>query len=91
MGLLNSLDGPRCSVLGLLFEKDFRVRSLRIRLFGLWGLSLLASVAVAVLLVQLYRQSTEAGHRASDHGGSPPAPSWARRWSRRPWPSSAAR
>jgi signal transduction histidine kinase len=36
------------------------VRSLRSRLFVVWVLSLLASVAVGVLLVQLYQQSTSA-------------------------------
>jgi signal transduction histidine kinase len=36
------------------------VRSLRARLFVLWVLSLAASAAVGVLLVQLYRQSTAA-------------------------------
>jgi signal transduction histidine kinase len=36
------------------------VHSLRIRLFGLWSLSLLACVAVGFLLVQLFQQSTEA-------------------------------
>ncbi|MEA2739768.1 MAG: hypothetical protein QOH05_3075, partial [Acetobacteraceae bacterium] len=36
----------------------------KIRLIGLWSLSLVASVAVGVLLIQLYRQSTQAqvGH-----------------------------
>jgi signal transduction histidine kinase len=33
--------------------------SLRTRLFGVWALSLAASVAVGVLLIQLYRLSTE--------------------------------
>jgi signal transduction histidine kinase len=36
------------------------LHSLRFRLAGLWLLSLVASIAVGVLLVQLYRQSTEA-------------------------------
>jgi hypothetical protein len=36
------------------------VRSLRFRLFVVWVLSLLASLAVGVLLVQLYHQSTSA-------------------------------
>jgi signal transduction histidine kinase len=36
------------------------LHSLKARLFGLWGLSLIACVAVGCLLVQLYRQSTEA-------------------------------
>ena len=36
------------------------MHSLRTRLFGLWGLSLLACVAVGFLLLQLYRQSTAA-------------------------------
>lgn len=36
------------------------MNSLKLRLFGLWGLSLVASLAVAILLIQLYRQSTEA-------------------------------
>ena len=36
------------------------MHSLKIRLFGLWGLSLAASVSVGILLVQLYRLSTEA-------------------------------
>jgi len=36
------------------------LHSLRTRLFGVWGLSLGASVAVAFLLFQLYQQSTEA-------------------------------
>jgi signal transduction histidine kinase len=36
------------------------LHSLRFRLLGLWVLSLVASIAVGVLLVQLYRQSTEA-------------------------------
>jgi hypothetical protein len=34
--------------------------SLRFRLFGVWALSLLACIAVGVLLVQLHQQSTEA-------------------------------
>jgi hypothetical protein len=41
-------------------DEKVAVRSLKIRLFGLWGLSLAASVSVGILLVQLYRQSTEA-------------------------------
>ena len=36
------------------------LHSLRTRLLGLWALSLLACVAVAFLLMQLYQQSTEA-------------------------------
>jgi hypothetical protein len=36
------------------------LHSLKIRLLGLWALSLVASVAVGILLIQLYRQSTEA-------------------------------
>jgi signal transduction histidine kinase len=36
------------------------VHSLRNRLFGLWGLSLIACIAVGFLLLQLYQQSTEA-------------------------------
>jgi hypothetical protein len=36
------------------------VHSLRNRLFGLWGLSLIACIAVGLLLRQLYQQSTEA-------------------------------
>lgn len=36
------------------------MRSLKLRLFGLWALSLVASVAVGMLLVQISRQSTEA-------------------------------
>ena len=36
------------------------MHSLRSRLFGLWVLSLAACVAVGVLLVQLYQQSTSA-------------------------------
>ena len=36
------------------------LHSLRNRLFGLWGLSLLACVAVGVLLLQLYQQSAAA-------------------------------
>ncbi len=36
------------------------MRSLRTRLFGVWLLSLAASIAVGVLLVQLYRQSNAA-------------------------------
>jgi signal transduction histidine kinase len=36
------------------------VRSLRSRLLGLWALSLAACVAVGILLVQLFEQSTEA-------------------------------
>ncbi len=36
------------------------MHSLRQRLLGLWGLSLIASVAVGILLVQLYQQSTAA-------------------------------
>lgn len=36
------------------------MHSLRTRLFGVWGLSLAACVAVAFLLFQLYQQSTEA-------------------------------
>jgi signal transduction histidine kinase len=36
------------------------LHSLRTRLLGLWGLSLVASVAVGILLIQLYRQSSEA-------------------------------
>ena len=36
------------------------MRSLRNRLLVLWGLSLAASVAVGLLLLQLYRQSTDA-------------------------------
>ena len=40
------------------------MHSLRTRLLGLWALSLVASVAVGILLVQLYQQSTaaQAGH-----------------------------
>ena len=37
-----------------------RVHSLKARLLGLWALSLVACVAVGVLLVQLHRQSTDA-------------------------------
>jgi hypothetical protein len=40
--------------------KKVALRSLKIRMFGLWGLSLAASVSVGILLVQLYRLSTEA-------------------------------
>ena len=40
--------------------RDFCLHSLRTRLFGVWGLSLAACVAVAFLLFQLYQQSTEA-------------------------------
>ena len=36
------------------------MHSLRTRLFGLWGLSLAACVAVSFLLLQLHQQSTEA-------------------------------
>jgi signal transduction histidine kinase len=36
------------------------LHSLRVRLLVLWGLSLAASIAVGLLLLQLYRQSTEA-------------------------------
>ena len=36
------------------------MRSLRSRLLVLWALSLAASVAVGLLLVQLYRQSSSA-------------------------------
>ena len=36
------------------------MHSLRSRFFGLWVLSLAACVAVGVLLVQLYQQSTSA-------------------------------
>ena len=36
------------------------MHSLRVRLFGLWALSLAASIAVALLLLQLYQQSTQA-------------------------------
>ncbi len=36
------------------------MHSLRSRLLGLWGLSIAASVAVGFLLLQLYRQSTDA-------------------------------
>ena len=36
------------------------MHSLRTRLFGVWGLSLAACVAVAFLLFQLYQQSTDA-------------------------------
>jgi signal transduction histidine kinase len=36
------------------------LHSLKIRLLGLWALSLVASVAVGILLLQLYRQSSEA-------------------------------
>ena len=36
------------------------LHSLRARLLGLWGLSLVACIAVAFLLVQLFQQSTEA-------------------------------
>jgi len=36
------------------------LHSLRTRLFGVWGLSLAACVAVAFLLFQLYQQSSEA-------------------------------
>ena len=37
---------------------------MKLRLFGLWSLSLIASVAVGILLIQLYQQSTRAqvGH-----------------------------
>ncbi len=40
------------------------LHSLKVRLLGLWALSLIASVAVGFLLIQLYRQSTQAqvGH-----------------------------
>jgi len=40
------------------------MHSLKVRLLGLWTLSLIASVAVGFLLTQLYRQSTQAqvGH-----------------------------
>ena len=34
--------------------------SLRLRLFGLWALSIVACLAVGLLLAQLYRQSTAA-------------------------------
>jgi signal transduction histidine kinase len=46
------------------FERRPPLHSLKIRLLGLWALSLVASVAVAALLIQLYRQSTAAqiGH-----------------------------
>ncbi len=36
------------------------MRSLKGRLIGLWGLSLLSSLVLGALLVSLYRQSTEA-------------------------------
>jgi hypothetical protein len=36
------------------------LRSLRMRLFGLWLLSLAAGVAIAVVLLQPYQQSAEA-------------------------------
>lgn len=36
------------------------MHSLRTRILGLWGLSLVACIAVGFLLVQLYQQSTEA-------------------------------
>lgn len=36
------------------------MHSLRTRLLGLWGLSLVACIAAGFLLVQLYQQSTEA-------------------------------
>ena len=36
------------------------MHSLKLRLLGLWALSLVASVAVGILLIQLYRQSTQA-------------------------------
>ncbi|WP_428493560.1 sensor histidine kinase [Rhodopila sp.] len=36
------------------------MHSLRTRLFGLWGLSLAACIAVGFLLLQLYQQSTDA-------------------------------
>ena len=36
------------------------LHSLRLRLFGVWGLSLVACIAVAILLYQLYQQSSEA-------------------------------
>ncbi len=41
-------------------ERDYCLHSLRNRLFGVWGLSLAACVAVAFLLLQLDQQSTEA-------------------------------
>jgi signal transduction histidine kinase len=40
--------------------KGAPLHSLKLRLLGLWTLSLIASVAVGFLLVQLYRQSTRA-------------------------------
>ncbi len=48
------------------FERRPPLHSLKIRLLGLWALSLVASVAVGILLIQLYRQSTAAqvGHAA---------------------------
>jgi hypothetical protein len=48
------------------FERRSSLHSLKIRLLGLWALSLVASVAVGILLIQLYRQSTAAqvGHAA---------------------------
>jgi signal transduction histidine kinase len=44
--------------------KAWSLHSLKLRLFGLWSLSLIASLAVGVLLIQLYQQSTRAqvGH-----------------------------
>lgn len=36
------------------------LHSLKLRLLGLWSLSLVACVAVGILLIQLYRQSTQA-------------------------------
>ena len=49
------------------FERRSPLHSLKIRLLGLWALSLVASVAVGILLIQLYRQSTAAqvGHAAA--------------------------
>ena len=46
------------------FERRSPLHSLKVRLLGLWALSLVASVAVGILLIQLYRQSTAAqvGH-----------------------------
>ena len=49
---------------GGLLKRRSPLHSLKIRLLGLWALSLVASVAVGILLIQLYRQSTAAqvGH-----------------------------
>lgn len=59
---------PRTLLLLNWHSKDTPLHSLKMRLLGLWLLSLIASVAVGILLIQLYQQSTQAqvGHARAD-------------------------